>query len=151
MPICFKKSKSLYSKTFELPLLKLTNLIMRGGAREQVVKNVSFAFSQCFTRILKNFNLINYTKWEALYSTVLLTSYSHNNTLQTHVLQSSLDMHSKHTANSIGFMFNDSLFLTKFLFYKLNEFLPLFSFYIRKVDKSIRKHSRGKSGKYTIM
>ena len=62
MPICFKKSKSLYSKTFELPLLKLTNLIMRGGAREQVVKNVSFAFSQCFTRILKNFNLINYTK-----------------------------------------------------------------------------------------
>jgi hypothetical protein len=27
----------------------------------------------------------------------------------------------------------------------------VFSFYIRRVDKSIRKHSRGKSGKYTII
>ena len=33
----------------------------------------------------------------------------------------------------------------------LQNYLPLFSFYIRKVDKSIRKHSRGKSGKYTLM
>jgi len=62
MPICFKKSKSLYTKTFELPLLKFTNLIMRGGAREQVVKNISLSFTKCFTRIMKNFNLINYTK-----------------------------------------------------------------------------------------
>lgn len=62
MPICFKKSKSLYSKTFELPLLKFTNLIMRGGAREQVIKNISLSFSKCFTRILKNFNLASYTK-----------------------------------------------------------------------------------------
>ena len=62
MPICFKKSKSLYSKTFELPLLKFTNLIMRGGAREQVIKNISLSFSKCFNRILKNFNITNYTR-----------------------------------------------------------------------------------------
>jgi len=62
MPICFKKSKSLYSKTFELPLLKFTNLIMRGGAREQVIKNITLSFTKCFTRIFKNINLISYTK-----------------------------------------------------------------------------------------
>ena len=69
----------------------------------------------------------------------------------TNILNTSLDLHSKHVVSNNNITFSDSLFLNKFLFYKLNEFLPLFSFYIRKVDKSIRKHSRGKSGKYTIM
>jgi hypothetical protein len=34
---------------------------------------------------------------------------------------------------------------------ELKRYLPLFSFYIRKVDKLKRKHSRGKSGKYSIV
>lgn len=151
MPICFKKSKSLYSKTFELPLLKLTNLIMRGGAREQVVKNITLSLSRCFSSIVKHFNFLNYVKWESLYSYILTTTYSTNSNFSTTILQSTLDLHSKHTITEDGLVFNDTTFLTKFLFCKLNEFLPLFSFYIRKVDKSIRKHSRGKSGKYTIM
>ena len=151
MPICFKKSKSLYSKTFELPLLKFTNLIMRGGAREQVIKNITLSFTKCFTRIFKNINLISYTKWSYLYNCFTNLSYSSNHIFTTYVLTSSLDIHSKHTLIDNNLLFSDSLFLNKFLFYKLNEFLPLFSFYIRKVDKSIRKHSRGKSGKYTIM
>jgi len=151
MPICFKKSKSLYSKTFELPLLKFTNLIMRGGAREQVIKNITLSFTKCFTRIFKNINLISYTKWGYLYNCFTNLSYSSNHVFTTYVLTSSLDLHSKHTLIDNNLLFSDSLFLNKFLFYKLNEFLPLFSFYIRKVDKSIRKHSRGKSGKYTIM
>lgn len=151
MPICFKKSKSLYSKTFELPLLKFTNLIMRGGAREQVIKNITLSFTKCFERIFKNLNLLNYTKWEYLYNCFSTSCYSPNGVFNTYVLNSSLDLHSKHTLTDGNLIFSDSLFLNKFLFYKLNEFLPLFSFYIRKVDKSIRKHSRGKSGKYTIM
>jgi hypothetical protein len=151
MPICFKKSKSLYSKTFELPLLKFTNLIMRGGARDQVIKNVTLAFTRCFTQIFKNLNLLNYTKWESLYSSILTSSYSVNQIFSNNLLNGSLDLSSKHVLNEGNIVFSDSLFLNKFLFYKLNEFLPLFSFYIRKVDKSIRKHSRGKSGKYTIM
>jgi hypothetical protein len=151
MPICFKKSKSLYSKTFELPLLKFTNLIMRGGLREQVIKNMTLSFTRCFSQIFKNINLINFTKWEYLYSHLLTVTYSNNKSFSSSLLNTALDLHSKHTLVEEHIVFNDSLFLNKFLFYKLNEFLPLFSFYIRKVDKSIRKHSRGKSGKYTIM
>jgi hypothetical protein len=37
------------------------------------------------------------------------------------------------------------------LFDKLSKYTPLFGFYIRRVDKSIRKNSRGKSGKYTMI
>jgi hypothetical protein len=151
MPICFKKSKSLYSKTFELPLLKFTNLIMRGGLREQVMKNMTLSFTRCFSQIFKNINLINFIKWEYLYSHLLTITYSNNKSFSSSLLNTALDLHSKHTLVEEHIVFNDSLFLNKFLFYKLNEFLPLFSFYIRKVDKSIRKHSRGKSGKYTIM
>ena len=33
----------------------------------------------------------------------------------------------------------------------IRQYAPVFAFYIRKVDKSIRKHSRGKSGKYLLI
>ena len=41
MPICFKKSKSLYAKTFEIPLLKFSNILMRAGFRGHAVKTVT--------------------------------------------------------------------------------------------------------------
>ena len=34
---------------------------------------------------------------------------------------------------------------------ELEKHIPLFSFYVKKVDKLKRKHSRGKSGKYSII
>lgn len=151
MPICFKKSKSLYSKTFELPLLKLTNLVMRHGNREQVIRNISLAFSNCFAQIFQKQQLNSYNKWSSLYQILILSHLNSSHAVQNHSLTTSLDLHSKHILAKTGINFNDSLFLTKFVFDKLSEFLPLFSFYIRKVDKNIRKHSRGKSGKYTIM
>ena len=46
---------------------------------------------------------------------------------------------------------NPKVFLKTFFLDTLQPYLPIFSFYIRKVDKSIRKNSRGKSGKYSII
>ena len=46
---------------------------------------------------------------------------------------------------------NSKAFLNNLFFNNLKTYLPIFSFYIRKVDKSIRKNSRGKSGKYSII
>jgi len=60
-------------------------------------------------------------------------------------------LYSKHVLIKNEVTFNKISNLDKMLFTKLSDYSPLFSFYIRKVDKSIRKHSRGKSGKYTIM
>jgi hypothetical protein len=57
----------------------------------------------------------------------------------------------QHRIKDGGYEFNSLYFLKTFLFEKLEKYAPLFSFYIRKVDKSVRKNSRGKSGKYTII
>ena len=38
VPTCFKKSKSLYNTSFELPFLKCINVLMRHGNKNQVLK-----------------------------------------------------------------------------------------------------------------
>jgi hypothetical protein len=40
VPICFKKSHSLKTKNFELPLLKFSNLLMKKGKREKLLYNL---------------------------------------------------------------------------------------------------------------
>ena len=150
MPICFKKSKSLYSKTFELPLLKFTNLIMRHGMREKILKNTTLSFICFFHKFFQKSNL-NYNKWYSVYNFLSNITLDSGNLISSRHLKKTLDLNSKHLLSEDGFSFNNSLFFKKKLFDKLNEYIPLFSFYIRKVDKSIRKNSRGKSGKYTII
>jgi hypothetical protein len=44
VPICFRKSRSLKMRNFELPLLKFTNLLMRRGEREKVVRTIMSSF-----------------------------------------------------------------------------------------------------------
>lgn len=56
---------------------------------------------------------------------------------------------SKHFGSSyhINMLEIDKTFLRK----SLEEYLPLFNFYVKKVDKLRRKHSRGKTGRYEIV
>jgi hypothetical protein len=62
-----------------------------------------------------------------------------------------LDFSGKTKINSDGWSENKALELKNLLFERLLKQAPIFSFYVRSVDKSIRKNSRGKSGKYTII
>ena len=50
-----------------------------------------------------------------------------------------------------GMVFNPNPSLNLLFFEALEEYYPIFSFYVRKVDKNVRKNSRGKSGKYVII
>jgi len=52
MPVCFKKSKSLKTKNFELTILKFSNLLMKKGKREQALK-ILFTALNCFLLSLK--------------------------------------------------------------------------------------------------
>jgi hypothetical protein len=54
VPICFKKSKSLLTATFELPLLKLYNMLMRSGQKSQVIKYFSISSNLVFYKWLLN-------------------------------------------------------------------------------------------------
>lgn len=153
MPLCFKKSKSLYSKTFELPLLKFINLIMRRGFREKVLKSLTLSFSTFFKKYLNNFDL-NLNRWLSIFTFLSTTCTSIDSVdfcWSNSLLCKPITLNSRHSLSEAGYTFNNSFSFKNNLFSKLSEYNPLFSFYIRKVDKSIRKNSRGKSGKYTII
>jgi hypothetical protein len=46
---------------------------------------------------------------------------------------------------------NDSMTFKELFFSQLSEIEPVFNFYVYKVNKSKRKNSRGKTGKYTLL
>lgn len=60
-------------------------------------------------------------------------------------------MESHHKITTEGCLYNNLIFLKNILFDKLSKYSSIFSFYIRRVDKNIRKNSRNKSGKYTVV
>jgi hypothetical protein len=46
---------------------------------------------------------------------------------------------------------NNIFFVKNFIFSKLIQLTPIFSFFIYNVDKNIKKFTRGKSGKYVFI
>jgi hypothetical protein len=151
MPVCFKKSKSLYSKTFEIPLLKLSNILMRAGLRGKTIKTVTLSFTQCFHEVMGMVQKADFINWRFLYSYILSTRLFRGGFISNTTSNLEVGLDPQHRIKDGGYEFNSLYFLKTFLFEKLEKYAPLFSFYIRKVDKSVRKNSRGKSGKYTII
>lgn len=150
MPLCFKKSKSLYSKTFELPALKLSNMLMRDGLRAKIFKSLTLSLNKCALNLLKP-NHPDYTKWASMYVHFLALRTDSNQIVSTHVSTDESRFLGSHTLVDMLLNVKSRTGALDLLLDKIKDFLPLFSFFIRKVDKSIRKHSRGKSGKYTII
>jgi hypothetical protein len=62
VPICFKKSKSLKYKNFELPFLKFINLLMRQGKKEQIT---TYTLQTLFTF----FNFLKFNKASTMFTT----------------------------------------------------------------------------------
>jgi hypothetical protein len=53
VPICFKKSKSLKNKNFEIFFLKFSNLVMRDGMREKTIRVLLSSVFSFFAEIYK--------------------------------------------------------------------------------------------------
>lgn len=151
MPVCFKKSKSLYSKTFELPLLKFTNMLMRAGKRGQTVKHVTLSFTQCFHQIIRLSNSNAFVTWHALLSSLKNVGTDNTTASSDVIVTHDLLLETHYLTNGDDVEEESVSYIKTLLFDKLSKYTPLFGFYIRRVDKSIRKNSRGKSGKYTMI
>lgn len=170
VPTCFKKSKSLSLKTFELPLIKFFNLIMREGKRDKTIRLF-------LKKILNRFNLWeNFPKYQITdhYRKFFISSSFFLNNYRNRVKEDCF-LKSKSFLNlfySLSFFeknflqknFTFSLFSrpksfeTKFSLFFKNSFLklfldanPVFAYFIYSVDKNIKKYSRGKSGKYAFV
>ena len=170
VPTCFKKSKSLSFKTFELPFIKFFNLIMRHGRRDQSIRLF-------FKKILNRFNLwqdtpkyqINENNQKILLNSIYFFENYRNiekfdSFLKSKKYLSMFTILSSFEKNNLQKSFSFPLFsrLKTFehkpsLFFK-NSFLkpftdvnPVFAYFIYNVDKNIKKYSRGKSGKYAFV
>jgi len=160
IPKPFSRSKSLYSISAAVPKLRLINMLMRHGQRAKV----SIAFSKSMhnlsslyiaSRIGTGSSVV--FDWRLFYTIfnqmlpVELT-YSKNGKL---VFEDQLNtaFTNKYSQNieEEGYFIEPIDWLQKTIFDELEKHIPLFSFYVKKVDKLKRKHSRGKSGKYSII
>ena len=54
VPVCFKKSSSLKTRNFELPILKFSNFLMKQGKKEKIIKLIFTSFRFFFQNIKSN-------------------------------------------------------------------------------------------------
>ena len=59
VPVCFKKSSSLKTRNFELPLLKFSNFLMKQGKKDKIIKLLFNAFRFFFKNIKSSLNKSN--------------------------------------------------------------------------------------------
>lgn len=169
VPTCFKKSKSLTFKTFELPLIRFFNLIMRKGQRD---KTTRFFLKKILNRFnywenyprhqipenqkkLYDFNIFsknyrNITKFDSFtksknFLNLIYTLFFFEKNFEKNFFFTPFSTKFKSLEIRSSFFFKNC-FLKPFI-----EVNPVFSYFIYNVDKNIRKYSRGKSGKYTFV
>lgn len=156
VPICFKKSNSLKTKNFELPLLKFSNFLMWEGKREKIVRILFNSFRSFFSFFkfnkLKNSN--DFTSWFSLYT--LTNSFNFNfftnsNFKFNYNFENPVPLNYSNNLTISEKTLNFTFFLKNYLYFLLSKISPIFSYFIYSVDKNIRKYSRGKSGKYTFI
>lgn len=154
VPICFKKSKSLKRKNFELNLLKFVNLLMRQGKKEKTIKQFNTSFFNFFlafkiTTLWKNTTVFDWIDLFFFFN----NSFKHFedgvfDDVESQAI-SPLLFNNFIVAN--GKLVQNNFFIKNFIQSKISPITPVFSYFIYNVDKNVRKFSRGKSGKYLFI
>ena len=152
MPVCFKKSDSLFNRSFEKKHLRFTNFLMTHGQRLAAVTAItkgSHAFLDRWLPTLRNSNF--FVDWYGLYK------LTNSRLLSSKSLSYHLSVNSSRHLNLDNFLvksryhFSSEYSIKDFLFRVLRKFSPLFSFFIQKTDKLRRKHGRGKVEKLQLI
>lgn len=151
MPLCLHKSKSLFRQTFELPFFKMTNMIMRAGKRAQVLKYLSWSFAHSMHRLMPLLSPSEYLTWEDFYTYYMISAWSVKGCVTSAFIDGELDLVAYDQTVGRGLTDENPFVAKSFLFEKLADIAPTFSFSVRRVDKNVRKNSRGKSGKYMLL
>lgn len=137
VPICFKKSYSLKRGKSKTVNLDIINYFFRKGFKNKILNTWTSIFSHI--QYPQQGNLPD--SWKILYTKLNLNyvftqkSLFYNNT----------------TFGTNSLMSENASNLQNTFFKNLQQLNPLFLLYIYKVDKSIFKNSRGRSGKFTFI
>lgn len=158
VPICFKKSVSLKNHSFELPLLKFSNFLMKQGKKEKIIKLIFSSFRLFFKNTNINVNIQKNTSfffsWFNLYVfgfNFLKTNSLNVNFFSNFKFQELINLKYNNIFSNNDKTINIAFFLKNYLYFLLSKVSPVFSYFIYSVDKNIRKYSRGKSGKYVFI
>jgi len=152
IPRCFRNSYSLYKPIYETPHLKFLNILMRHGRKEKIFTTILRIFvSKNLHPTHPRTSILNYSSWLTL-SPILSTLLVNNSTIFTSFTFNKWCLSSlQQNIQSEYITTRQPLTMSNFLTSKLGDYKPTFMFKVQKVDKSTRKHSRGKSGKYVIL
>ena len=153
VPKCFKGIKSLYRLSHTLPIVKFTNLLMRKGFKERVFRLLSrtailYLNQHLQTHFLTQTQSTGWANIFLTFSTLHMQSsnqLTYSNNIQRFYLNTLHLLHNDVRYNS------SRLSPQEFFFSTMVDITPTFNFYVYKVNKSKRKNSRGKTGKYTII
>lgn len=157
IPKPFSRAKSLYSATASSPKLRFLNMLTRHGCKSKVLKAYSFSLQSISQSYFSTTSLtLESPDWRFIYSvfnqTHMMSSTSPEQKLR-HVFKRPHDLYFSRYADEYShtyFMISGEEWLQDNLFASIAEYVPVFSFYVKKIDKLKRRHSRGKSGKYSI-
>ena len=130
-------------------------MIMRHGRRSYVSKH--YANSLHHLSSLRQSDLKFATgagSWQLHYSALshlsLVTTPNQGNSYSTSPLPLDFTDNYAQEYHSPNVLVRSDNWFQELLFLELVQYTPVFSFYVTKVDKMKRKHSRWKSGKYSI-
>lgn len=173
VPICFKKSKSLRRKNFELPLLKMPTLLMKKGKKEKITKLFFNALRKQNHPVCDNGDESSWYLddffWITTQLSMLNRLYVHNDGVLLFLRIDNVKKEvsdredaATYSESSESDEFDEKnddlqkqelqiLTIKKEILNKLLFVNPVFAYFIFSVDKNIRKFSRGKSGKYRFV
>ena len=144
VPAPFLKMQSLFNMTSRLPRQKFMTLLMRHGLKSRVMLNYS-----------RTVNSLSYDLWASPVSSSTARNWSFVYSLMCSAgpLRASGSYSAKYELSHTTELYSveSDERTQRVLFEELEKFVPLFSFFLTKVDKQKRKHSRGKSGKYQVI
>ena len=157
IPQSFKRIRSLMQPTSITVFTKLSSMLMRHGRKTLIDKSLTYSLINLLdTHALREASNYVCLNWRFLYQ--VFTTWKLNNfsetikkahphyTLKYLEIEELDDQHSTSLTkySSPTYVFSNVLPIF------LSNYKPIFSFYVKKVSKLKWKHSRGKSGRYTI-
>ena len=152
MPVCFKKSDSLFTRSFEKKHVRFANLLMTHGRKLTALGAITDGAHRFLLRwapLLRKTNFfVNWYPLRLLSASRVLKAGRFGSTL---TLTSARHLDFDNFLVGRRYHFSSEYSIKDFLFRALRQFSPLFSFFIQKTDKLRRKHGRGKVEKLRLI
>lgn len=152
VPRFFSKTKSVRRFNNKVDYLKFNNYLMRSGGRAKSFRFLNKAFNHFFIEYDNSLKLrgVKIFSWKDVFLSLNFFSLKNKKYNKfANFKNEPTTFNSKLLSG--GKSISSECALDLIFFNNIRKLVPIFSFYIYKVDKKIYKNSRGRSGKFTFI